>query len=105
MLDALESTCSGLATWNQPRGGFFVWMTLADAVDPLALVDAARDEAVTFVGGHVFTTEHTKDEGPRTRWGPGDSKYLRLAFSYVASAEIAEGIARLGRALKSAAQR
>ncbi len=101
MLSALESTCTGLATWNQPRGGFFVWVTLDESVDPLVLVERAREEAVTFVGGHVFTGEHTKDEGPRTRWGPGDSPFLRLAFSYVAADEIAEGIDRLARALKS----
>jgi 2-aminoadipate transaminase len=102
MLSALEGSCAGLATWNHPIGGFFVWVTLDDAVDPLLLVETAREEAVTFVGGHLFTNEHTKGEGPRTRWGPGDSKYLRLAFSYVASDEIAEGIDRLGRAIKSA---
>lgn len=101
MLSALEASCQGLATWNRPRGGFFVWVTLDDAVDPLLLAETARGEAVTFVGGHVFTSEHTKGEGPRTQWGPGDSQYLRLAFSYVAAEEIPEGISRLGRAMKA----
>lgn len=50
----------------------------------------------------MFTGEQTKGEGPRTGWGPGDSKYLRLAFSYAAAQDIPEGIDRLGRAIKAA---
>jgi len=102
MLTALEASCTGVATWSQPRGGFFIWVTLDDAVDPRTLVETARREGVNFVGGHVFTGEHNKGEGPRTQWGPGDSKYLRLAFSYAAADDIPEGIDRLGRAIKAA---
>ena len=59
-------------------------------------------EGVQFVNGRVFTSE-VVGEGPRPAWGPVDSPFLRLAFSYVAEAEIAEGVRRLGAAMTAAA--
>lgn len=102
MLDALDVACTGSATWNRPEGGFFVWVTLADGVDAMSLVESARDEGVVFVSGKVFFAEQIAGEGPRATWGPGDSRYLRLAFSYVAEDQIREGIERLGAALARA---
>lgn len=102
MLDGLAANCDGRTTWNQPSGGFFVWMTLADEIDALALADAARDEGVVYVSGRVFYAELTAGEGPRSGWGPGDSRFIRLAFSYTAEDQISEGIRRLGAALERA---
>jgi len=104
MLDALGEHCAGTATWNQPGGGFFVWVTLREHVTPDALADACPAEGVSFVGGHVFSSERIAGDGRRMAWGPGDSRFLRLAFSYVAGDTIPEGILRLGAVLSRAAQ-
>jgi 2-aminoadipate transaminase len=99
MQRALAAHCDGLGQWHRPAGGFFVWVCAAKEVDPLRLGEAAGDEGVTFVGGHIFSGEQAGREGPRQAWGPGDSHYLRLAFSCVPEEEIVEGICRLGRAM------
>jgi 2-aminoadipate transaminase len=105
MLEALGERCGALCQWQRPQGGFFVWARVAEEVDPLGLADACREEGVTFVGGHVFSAEQAGGDRPRAAWEPGGSRYLRLAFSYVALEEVPEGIRRLGRALQRAADR
>jgi 2-aminoadipate transaminase len=105
VLQALAAHCGASCSWDAPKGGFFVWVEAGQEIDPSALGDAARDEGVTFVGGHVFAAEQAMVEGPRLAWGPGDSHYLRLAFSSVPEAQIEEGVRRLGRALVRATRR
>ena len=92
MLAALEERCSRYATWNQPEGGYFLWLTLAETVDPAALQDAARRLGVAYVGGYAF---HMDGSGQHA---------VRLAYSFVAEKDIPEAILRFGRALEEAAQ-
>jgi 2-aminoadipate transaminase len=91
MLAGLDERCSRYARWTQPKGGFFVWLTLAETVDPAALAEAARNLGVQYVGGGSFYR------------GDGGRNNVRLAFSHVSDAEIPEAILRLGRALEQAA--
>jgi 2-aminoadipate transaminase len=101
-LRALAAHCSRFCRWSPPEGGFFIWVEAGADLDPFALAAAARDEGVSFVGGHVFSADQAMVEGPRVAWAPGDSRALRLAFSSVPAAEIGEGVRRLGRALTEA---
>jgi DNA-binding transcriptional MocR family regulator len=93
MLDALEERCRRYATWNQPEGGYFLWLTLAETVDPAALQEAARRLGVAYVGGYAF---HMDGSGHQS---------VRLAYSFVAEHDIPEAILRLGRALEEASGR
>jgi DNA-binding transcriptional MocR family regulator len=90
MLSALEERCAKYARWNQPQGGYFLWMSLAETVDPAALAEAARNLGVAYVGGHAFHRDGTGRQN------------LRLAFSHVNEHEIPEAILRLGRAMEEA---
>jgi 2-aminoadipate transaminase len=88
MLDALEHELGGdAATWSRPQGGYFVWLETPGAASA-ELLARATAAGVTFVNGSDF------GGGPST---------ARLAYSYVSPAEIAEGVARLGRLLPAAA--
>ena len=91
MLSALEERCSRYASWSRPEGGYFLWLTLAETVDPKALADAARRHGVAYVGGQAFHRDG------------GGHNSIRLAFSFVKESEIPEAIQRLGRALEEAA--
>jgi 2-aminoadipate transaminase len=90
MLAALDERCGRYATWNRPEGGFFIWMTLAEGVDPAKLSEAARRLGVAYVNGAAFHLD-----------GTGRSK-VRLCFSNVSEADIPEAIMRLGRAMEDA---
>jgi 2-aminoadipate transaminase len=72
---------------TRPEGGYFVWLEL-DGVDAAELLGRAEEAGVTFVKGTDFGAE------PNT---------LRLAYSFVSTDEIAEGVARLAAAIPVAA--
>jgi DNA-binding transcriptional MocR family regulator len=92
MVTALEERCGRYTHWNRPAGGFFLWLTLGEAVDPAALADAARQLGVSYVGGGAFFLDG------------GGQRNVRLAYSFVPEREIPEAIIRLGRALEQAAR-
>ena len=69
-----------------PEGGYFLWLTLAEDVDSVALLRAAAEEGVSFVAGPDFLIE-------------GGQNALRLSFASVPAERVAEGVARIARAL------
>jgi 2-aminoadipate transaminase len=76
------------AEFVAPEGGYFLWLSLADDVDTPVLLEAAREQGVTFVAGPDFMLE-------------GGQTALRLSFAGVTVDRIDEGIERLARALAS----
>jgi len=88
MLTELERTLTGEARWTRPEGGYFLWLELGEGVDARALLERAEAEGVTYVPGADFG-------------GPSNS--LRLAFSFVDTAAIADGIARLAALVPASA--
>jgi DNA-binding transcriptional MocR family regulator len=70
-----------------PGGGYFLWLTLHDDVDTVELLAAALEEQVAFVAGPDFMLE-------------GGRSSLRLSFASVPPERIAEGVARICRALE-----
>jgi DNA-binding transcriptional MocR family regulator len=88
MLESLESQMPDGATWSHPEGGYFIWLDLAEeAGDLLARAERA---GVTFVPGTDFFADG------------GGTHSLRLAFSFVTPAEIADGVQRLAGLLRGA---
>ena len=73
------------ARFVEPQGGYFLWVELPDGTDIDALLKAAAQRGVAFVKGSDFVLD------------AGGSS-LRLAYSGVTPAEIAEGVARLAEA-------
>jgi DNA-binding transcriptional MocR family regulator len=93
MIDALARELPEGARWSQPQGGYFLWLDFPDDT-PAAdvLVEAERD-GVAFVKGADFYTR------------AGGETSARLAFSFAPAADMAEGVARLARALDTVRQR
>jgi 2-aminoadipate transaminase len=90
MLSALDESCSKLATWTHPEGGFFIWLTFRDDIELDDVMRYCAEEGVAVVPGTSFFAD-------------GDGRHnLRLAFSYAAESDIAEGVRRLARALDRA---
>src|SRR5207247_1263985 len=93
MLGALGEELGDGARWSRPEGGYFVWLELADGSDAAELLVRAEAVGVTFVTGADFFPAGS---------GGGRSS-LRLAFSFVSTAEIADGLGRLAALLPAAA--
>lgn len=92
MLDALSREMPPGVRWHPPEAGIFVWVWLPRGADATAILRRAiRDEAVAFCPGSAFAV------------GAADhaDHCLRLAFADSSPQEIREGVARLGRVLRS----
>jgi 2-aminoadipate transaminase len=87
MLESIDETFPDGATWTDPAGGFYVWVTLPDWVDTRAMLAAAVERKVAYVPGTAFYPD-----------GRGANQ-MRLAFCYPTEDRIREGVARLGSLL------
>jgi 2-aminoadipate transaminase len=91
MLAALEREMPEGARWNEPEGGYFLWLDLPVGVAGDSLLARAGEEEVAFIKGADFFFHRGGDES------------ARLAFSFATPPEIEEGIVRLGRLVHEAA--
>jgi len=87
-LSALEEHCAGAMTWNRPLGGYFIWLQLADHIDPAALRRRALQSGVVCRPGERFYGE-TPD---------GGHQRMRFAFTAVPAANLERAITILGAA-------
>ena len=85
MLAALAAEMPTGVSWNEPQGGYFLWLSLAD--DAAELQRRAAGD-VAFVKGSDFFPD-----------GTGGAREARLAFSYETPERIAEGVGRLAALL------
>jgi DNA-binding transcriptional MocR family regulator len=74
------------ASFVVPDGGYFLWVKLADGLEPGAVLRAAGEQGLAVVSGDDFVID-------------GGSGAIRIAFSGVTPAEIREGVTRLAAAL------
>lgn len=87
MLHALERYFPEGTSWTRPNGGLFLWVTLPEDIDTLALMPKAIENKVAYVPGSAFYA----DKGlPNT---------FRLNFSNAQPEQIEIGIKRLGEVL------
>jgi DNA-binding transcriptional MocR family regulator len=94
MLEALERELGDRAEWSRPQGGYFLWLDLRDDVDARELAPRAEAAGVAVIPGADFFPG-----------GGAGTSSLRLAYSFVATDEIAEGVARLAAAIAAGAPR
>jgi len=88
MLATLEREMPGTAYWNEPEGGYFLWVDLPDGTDAADLLRRATDAGVTFVKGSDFFPA-----------GADGTAAARLAFSFETPERIEEGVAILASLL------
>lgn len=87
LLAALEQHMPPGCSWSRPQGGYFVWLRLPEGIDSAALQPLAQRHGVTYVPGSRFGL------------GLGFGEHLRLSFSFLSPAELADGARRLGAAI------
>ena len=90
MVNAIRRLANGLVTWTDPRGGFFLWVSLANGLASADVMPLAQARGVIFVEGSAFFVD-----------GTGQS-FMRLSFSAPSPERIEEGVARLALAIGDA---
>jgi 2-aminoadipate transaminase len=89
MLDALSEHFGDQASWTQPEGGLFIWVTLPDYIDTTDLLARALEsEGVAFVPGRAAYLD-----------GRGGSS-MRLNFAGVSEDDIREAVRRIGKVVR-----
>jgi 2-aminoadipate transaminase len=91
MVAAIETSLPD-AAFTVPRGGLFLWATLADGLDTTDLLAAALERDVAFVPGVAAYAD-----------GRQGASSMRLNFSACDEERIAEGIARIGSVVRERA--
>ncbi len=89
MLKLIASEFPADITAPKPAGGFFIWAGLPEGLSARLIAKVAEEHGVAFVPGTGFYAN-----------GQGDNR-MRLAFSYQSEERIAEGITRLGQAIRA----
>ncbi len=90
MHEALLKHMPAGVTWTKPEGGLFIWLTLPPHFNGSKLLKRAVEEFnVAFVPGSAFFA------------GGAGANTIRLSYSLPTEAQIADGVARLGKLLAS----
>lgn len=87
MVSALERHLPPDIPFTRPDGGMFVWITLPEEADSMAILKDALAYKVSFLPGVPFFTDG------------GGKRYMRLSYSQADEAMIEEGVARLARVI------
>ena len=88
MTEALRKAFGSEISWPEPRGGFFLWVSLPQQIDSDAMIARAVENGVIYVAGEAFFVE------------PAARNLIRLAFSAPSHEKIREGVARLARTVR-----
>ena len=88
MVALLEKYMPEGVSWTYPEGGLFLWLTLPEGMDTVALYDRALAAGVAYVAGSFFF----KDGSHRNT--------MRLNFSFVAEEKMEPGMKLLGEIVK-----
>ena len=83
MQTELRKQLGGLVSWPEPKGGFFLWVTLPPQLGGEEMLPRAIERKVIYVAGSAFFVD-----------GSGDHT-IRLSFSLPSLARIVEGVGRL----------
>ena len=89
MLGAIAREFPADVVTLRPNGGFFIWCKLPQGMSATRLLPIAERHGASFLPGTRCYAD-----------GQGDDA-IRLAFSFQPAAQIEEGIARLGKAMRS----
>lgn len=93
MLRGLREGLDGVdVAISQPEGGFFLWLTLPENVDPGRVAELAAKAHVHYLPGPAF---YPGGEG---------KEFIRLAYSYESPERCYEGAKALGAAIRQACE-
>ena len=88
MLSLLERYMPKGVSWTKPEGGLFLWLTLPERIDTVALYDRALAAGVAYVAGSFFYPDGSH------------RNTMRLNFSFLDSSRMEEGVRLLAGLLK-----
>lgn len=89
MLELLERYMPEGVSWTHPDGGLFLWLTLPEELDTVAMYDRALAAGVAYVAGSFFYPDGSH------------RNTMRINFSYLARERMEDGVKLLAEVIKS----
>jgi DNA-binding transcriptional MocR family regulator len=89
MVAALREHMPDYVKWNEPRGGFYIWLTLPDEADATRIMMLAVEGGAVFVAGKTFDPEGKRNNS------------LRLSYCNNTPEQITEGIPIVAAAIRT----
>jgi DNA-binding transcriptional MocR family regulator len=86
--DSLKAHMPVEIKWNEPRGGFYIWLKLPVTMKSSDIFNTCLKKGVVFVTGRTFDPQNVKDDR------------LRLSFSNMPKEDIDQGIRILAEAIR-----
>ena len=90
MVSLLEKYMPEGVRWTYPEGGLFLWLTLPEAIDTVALYDEALAAGVAYVAGSFFYVDGSH------------RNTMRMNFSFIAEEKMEPGIRILSDIIRHA---
>ena len=90
MLSLLERYMPAGTSWTHPEGGLFLWLTLPEGIDTVALYDEALSAGVAYVAGSFFYPDGSH------------RNTMRLNFSFIDESKMEPGIKLLSALVSKA---
>lgn len=90
MVSLLEKYMPDGVSWTYPEGGLFLWLTLPEGIDTVALYDRALSAGVAYVAGSFFYTDGSH------------RNTMRMNFSFIDEAKMEPGIRLLASLVREA---
>ena len=88
MVSLLEKYMPEGCSWTYPEGGLFLWLTLPEGIDTVALYDEALSAGVAYVAGSFFYVDGSH------------RNTMRMNFSFIAEEKMEPGIKLLADIIK-----
>lgn len=88
MLKALDRSMPEQVLWTNPRGGFYVWVTLPENIDSTDVFNESLKNGAAFVIGNAFDPEARRNN------------CFRLAFSHTPEEKIERGVEIVAAAVR-----
>nr|WP_226986826.1 PLP-dependent aminotransferase family protein [Chlorobaculum tepidum] len=88
MVKALRSNLPAYVRWNEPKGGFYIWLTLPEGADATEILKRAIEGGAVFVTGSTFDPQGTRNNT------------MRLSYCNNTPEEIERGIPIITRAIR-----
>ncbi|MEH7336680.1 PLP-dependent aminotransferase family protein [Neobacillus drentensis] len=83
ILEALEIHLKGIATWDVPKGGFFIWLKILPSLSMRELYIKALSEGILLNPGNIY--------------GQESNRCLRLSYGYAPLIDLQTGIYKISK--------
>jgi 2-aminoadipate transaminase len=88
MIEALKANLPAYVKFQEPRGGFYIWLQLPEGTDSTLILKEAIEKGVVLVIGKTFDPQGIRNN------------FIRLAYSNTPVSEIEKGIPLVAEAIR-----